>query len=294
MLVQFISVVAPWHCRLPMFAEACLAALLSTFLFGVLDAVGLKMLWWTWHNSEQMYVERFLGVPLVSAIWIMASTGSLALVVRAIVDRPFFTKILPWPLLLAFGALAGPFATLGLMNIPMMLVYHPFVTLFGYPSIWVLTFFRICSLLVVLKAIFTARKRSVSYSGTIFFISLAYISILFGIALFGHPETVRRTSYSQPFGPCNVTESSFWGAFTRFKYVCLDTVVPERDHYSFDCIQSTSLGLPEPGADWYTVCGIPATDSWWKNVAFYFASAYAVVLLSQIQISKEGEKLKRL
>lgn len=277
MLVQFTSVVLPWKCRLNPFAESCFAALLSTFLFGVLDAVGLKMLWWTWHNSDPLYADRYLGVPVVSAFWIMVSTGALNFCIRSCVDSKWVMSSNGF-VFSAIAIISGPFATVGVMNLPFMVFYHPIVTYLGYPASLALGLLRAFSLIVVLRALWSLKSKSFQPLNSVSLLTFTYISIFLGIAYFGQPELVQRTSFAQPFGPCDTMESSFWGAFQRHAYVCADGIVADRDHYSLSCL----TGPPAVGSGWYTVCGVPTNEKWWLEISYYFVGAYVLVALAQL------------
>jgi hypothetical protein len=277
-----MSVVLPWKARLTAFQECCFAALLSTFLFGILDVVGLKMLWWTWHNTDPLYADRILGVPAVSAVWIMASTGSLSYILRAILATKWAqnTNIV---FLSIIGALAGPFATLVVMNIPFLIFYHPVVTYMGYSATMALNGLRLFAVFVVLYGM-SRIDYQLSIRRPYFLLSAAYIVLLLAIALFGNPAAVRRESFSQPYGACDVAEPCMWGAFQRSAFVCNASIDPARDHYNMACLSE----LPTAGAVWYTVCGVAADTTWWAGVALYFAGACIVVLLAQLAPRARG------
>eukprot|EP00047_Mylnosiga_fluctuans_P008306 m.258151 g.258151 ORF g.258151 m.258151 type:complete len:386 (-) comp21333_c0_seq1:48-1205(-) len=276
-LIQYASVILPRGMGLSVLGESCIAGLLSTFLFGVLDAVGLKFLWWTWHAADPLYADRNLGVPIASSFWIMVSTASLTAVLR----RYGGAVRLPRALYVLSGAVMGPFATLGVMNIPFLVIYHPLVTWGGYHAGWALSIVRGISLVMVLREFARAPRitMAVEYV-SVALLTLTFVLSMVTITLFGDPSTIVRTSYSQPFGPCDTTESCFWGGFTRRKFVCPDTIDPERDHYSLACVSD----VPTLGADWYTVCGVPAAATWWPGVTYLFAGAIGLVLLSLLHI----------
>ena len=51
------SLRGPW-------TQALTAGLIGSLGWGLLDTVGLKLLWWTWHNDEPLYKDRRYGVPI--------------------------------------------------------------------------------------------------------------------------------------------------------------------------------------------------------------------------------------
>jgi hypothetical protein len=73
-------------------------------------------------------------VPVASSFWIMASMGSLALCIRRCSDQSSWVR----------GLLAGPAATLGLMNVPFMALFHPLVTFAGLHASYVLLLRHVC------------------------------------------------------------------------------------------------------------------------------------------------------
>ncbi|MBS0290863.1 MAG: hypothetical protein JSS07_12615 [Proteobacteria bacterium] len=273
---QFCSIVLPWATKFGALEEACFAALLCTFMFGILDAVGLKFLWWTWHNSDVLYQDRVMGVPIVSAFWIMASTLALSFVIRLIVRSDWFRNANIVAVSLT-ALIAGPFATVVIMNIPFVVFYHPLVTFLGFSAALPLFLLRLVCAIIVARALW-ARKRKFS-PDAVFYMAFVYISIFAAVTVCGTPEAVRRTSYSQPFGACEATESSFWGAFNRSQYVCPEAVNAERDQYSFSCLDT----LPVGGSNWYTVCGIPFYPTWWRDIIWYFGGGLGLVVLSQLR-----------
>lgn len=266
----------PWAAKLNALEDACFAALLSTYLFGILDAVGLKFLWWTWHNSEFIYQDRTMGVPIASAFWIMASTLALSFVIHKFVQSKWF-KQANIVVLSLVAMVAGPIATVIIMNIPFLLFYHPLVTFLGYHASLPLFLMRFLCTVVVVRALW-ARKRRFS-PDAVFYMAVVYVAVFLLVVLLGTPEAVRRTSYGQPFGSCEATEPCFWGAFNRSQYVCPEAANVERDQYSLDCLGN----MPTYGSNWYTVCGVPFYPTWWRDIVWYFGGGLSLLVLSQLR-----------
>src|SRR3989338_4034331 len=248
--------------RLPsLLAEACLAGLLAHFSWGVLDTVGLKFLWWTWHIDEPLYADRIDGVPAASSFWILASACSLSLVVGWLARKGFFSARSSPLVSLLVAAIAGPAATLGLMQVPFNLLYHPLVTFGGHNAVTALNFLRIICAFPVLAAI-SDMEVSWRWRGLLnhLFLQMAlYMLAVLAIAHSADPSLVFRSSFGQPLGPCGQPETSFWGAFNRSKYVCPQSLDPHRDHFAISPSSASPLASP---TDWYTIVGVPRQDGW--------------------------------
>ena len=142
-------VLGPW-------TQALSAGLIGSLGWDLLDTVGLKLLWWTWHNDEPLYNDRRYGVPIASSFWIFSSIASLSLVFHwwrgSFLDSSLSTKMsskqdetskkisnhnLQLDLCgivrsIGLGVLLGPFATIVVMNGPFLILYHPLVTAAGF------------------------------------------------------------------------------------------------------------------------------------------------------------------
>ena len=150
--------------------ESLIAGLIGSLGWGLLDTVGLKMLWWTWHNDEPLYEYRQNGVPVASSFWIFSSIASLNYILGKWYGRPSDIYIQKDHLTqetttitkdtesetstsvttatepigarkfektnicshLLIGCVLGPIATLLLMNIPFLILYHPLTTFLKY------------------------------------------------------------------------------------------------------------------------------------------------------------------
>ena len=113
--------------------QACLGGLLGAESWALLDMVGARLLWWTWHNSEPLYADREGGVPVASSFWILASMASLPITLHYCC--PSSNAL--------WGLVAGPLATLGLMHVPFMLIFHPLSTFLKFHAAHSLWLFRL-------------------------------------------------------------------------------------------------------------------------------------------------------
>jgi hypothetical protein len=53
---QYVTIALAWEAKLDFWGEIAVASLLLSFGWGILDTVGIKQLWWTWHNAEPLRV----------------------------------------------------------------------------------------------------------------------------------------------------------------------------------------------------------------------------------------------
>lgn len=274
--------------------QACFGGLLGAEAWALLDMVGARLLWWTWHNDEPLYADREGGVPVASSFWILASMGSLPLTLRYCCpsSNPMW------------GFVAGPLATLGLMHLPFLLIFHPLVTflkLHAAYSLWILRLLCTVPLVPHIRAAFSAvvapRKKpspsaaSADHSAVFRHLSVFVLSIVL-IAILGDPTAERRTSFSQPCfrnsgrqkgGSCPQMESSFWGGFARKAYVCTNDNVPSHDLYR---ICDERCDAARTALDWYTACGVAPESFEWHLLVFIHA--VVVMALACLPFANKG------
>ena len=243
---------------------ACYAALLGSEAWALLDTVGARFIWWHWHNSEPLYDDREGGVPVASSFWIMASMGSLALALLRCPDQPIA------------GLLVGPIATLGLMHIPFLVLFHPLVTFAGLHASYAMWSFRIaCALPLLPRLVPPARARP---DAKVLAHILLFVGCMCLIACLGDPSSERRTSYAQACirkSRGGELESSFWGGFERRAFVSSALNMPDEDLYQLCDPRCDKANEP---LDWYTTCGVASDGLGFQLLIL--AHAAVVVLLA--------------
>ena len=75
----YVPLACVWRLGLPRLAEVTLAGITGMFFYAPFDVVGIKFLWWTWHDSDTVVAERLLGVPVSSTMWVGVYTCMFAL-----------------------------------------------------------------------------------------------------------------------------------------------------------------------------------------------------------------------
>jgi hypothetical protein len=277
--------------------EAAACALLAASTWGVLDSVGLGFLWWTWHTDDPLYAERTAsGVPVASSFWIMSTAFSTALILRWLRDRRQFDGDASLTKLAAVAALAGPAASLALMHVPFLALYHPLVT-FGQQraALAYNVFVALCMLAIAVDVARARHRIRVGGGAMAIAVALqvaAYTGCMAWFVLAFDPGETRRTSYGQPLGTetqCaeRVSESCFWGAFRRERYLCASNVVSTRDHFDLRC---TTVPDTE-GVDNYTLCGVAKPRAWYVYTLTQIGICLALATASAfIHVAKQSKK----
>ena len=272
--------------------QACFGGLLGAEAWALLDMVGARLLWWTWHNDEPLYQDREGGVPVASSFWILASMASLPLTLHYCCPSAS-------PL---WGIVAGPLATLGLMHIPFLVLFHPLVTLLKFHaaiSLWVLRLACILPLLPrILASIRLARSKAKpnttpsDHLAVVVHLAVFVLAIVL-ISALGDPTSERRTSFGQPCirnsggtagNGCPQLESCFWGGFARKAYVCTKDNVPNHDLYQICDGRCDAARTP---LESYTTCGVAV--EWYEWHLLVFMHAVAVMALAYLPLLAAAE-----
>lgn len=290
---NYVSVALAWHAwEGNLLATSFMSALLGSFLWGLLDMVGLKLLWWTWHNNEPLYEKRHQGVPIASTFWIMASCFALGflmeMVRRQMTKNPsgFCNRFS-----IIIGGIIGPFATTIVMNLPFLVLYHPLVTAAGLSPWYALFLFRVFAVCGLVYYTFGRGNNNVDKTSRVnlflvFQVFILIISCLLMFLLYDPNDSIR-TSYGQPFTldneKCNLMEESFWGAFKRKRFVCPDGIEESRDMYRIcPSISPYNEGTWRYNPKMYTLCGTTINNEFWKDLIFQCGCTFMITVYALI------------
>lgn len=243
---MYFPTVSVWRLGLPPLARAALTGMCGSLFYAPYDIVGVKFLWWTWHDSDLPIAWRFLGAPAASSMWVILFTASFALLINRVLDKDPATR--GGTILKALGTVAAFTTLLFMVQITLLQQLDG-----GVPGprcfIAVLVLYGVLTLLGWRRAAPLARRaadRVLHAAAVLYFTTLVVILASFD------PETHRSASMHQTYGPCHVEAKDIAG-FTRYQYLCAEDYAED---YTFDCVDA----LPGPYAEWYTVCGKAHTD----------------------------------
>ena len=79
--------VAVWRLGLSLWPRAALSGLAAIIVYAPYDIIGAKFLWWTWHDTDGPIVNRLLGVPIGSTMWVITFVATFAWLMGRVLDR---------------------------------------------------------------------------------------------------------------------------------------------------------------------------------------------------------------
>ncbi|KAI9022670.1 hypothetical protein DFJ74DRAFT_768358 [Hyaloraphidium curvatum] len=270
---MYIPAVAAWR-AIPSsgLARAALAGLLGVLFYAPFDVTGAKFLWWTWHESDVVIAKRILGVPVSSTLFVLTFVGSFSwLLGLGPQSETGASPSVFLPLLRA--TLFSTFAMVAQITVLQQLEGGTP----GYLSLAVGAALYASIALVGFSAARSAYPSDRSPADRSLFLSIAaYLILLPTLVASFRPESHHSAGIHQTFGPCGVKALDIAGN-ERDVYVCGE---PRDGSYTFSCL----AGMPDEGAEWYTVCGAPFDERgrWIAAVGGMAAAgmaAYAAVLM---------------
>ncbi|XP_019624229.1 PREDICTED: uncharacterized protein LOC109469908 [Branchiostoma belcheri] len=278
-VIHYVSTVAASRLKLGIFPTAYAAGLADCVFYHVFDIVGIKLLWWTWHDTDPNVYERHFWAPYANTLfrltfssaftllffgthkWItgknMFQTGSFLQEAAAVL----LTAVLTFP-----TAIATHFIPL----------YHSLHDALGASS-------EVCVLAVIYLYILIVwvsdrngpqegrprgkdrngpedgrprREGSHPWKDELTLVVLIHFLTFAGLAVFANPETVMSTGVHEPLGPCNETMQMYNAIgqlVSKRKYLCPSDY--DEGYMDFHCVPG---GKAPPGVHhWYSVCGTP-------------------------------------
>ncbi|KAH9488362.1 hypothetical protein Btru_063328 [Bulinus truncatus] len=266
----YVAVVAVSHMNLRWWAEPCAVGLTVVLLDIPFDIVGIKNLWWTWHDDDPNIYDRHYNVPWTSYYFHASFAASFAFIFFGL--RRLMCKSGQKFQSLGFICESLIVLITGLCSMPQGVlqfipVYHPLHDVYGIHSeLCVLLFLSIYILIVWSADRNPFENARLSKPGTIKF-NLMTLTVLlhFGFNIFlvftAKPENIKSIGFHQPIGACDVpiTVKTPLGHFLKKnKFLCAERYF--EDYFDFHCVKTP----PPSGSEWYTICGTP-----YKNHAEY-------------------------
>lgn len=269
-IFMYYSTVGVWRLRLPPIREAVLTGVVAELFYCVYDIVGVRFLWWTWHDTDPPISERLLGAPIGSTMWVITFTSAFAYLLHVGLRK----------------SVARGLALSALFSTAIMLVLMPIFQLAGTQGVPALPSLVVC--LVTYAAVFLLTGKGSATDeehpgreGTLWSDYLAAVAVAayYGTLLFlyvtGDPAAHWSTGVHQVIGPCAVEELDVAGNI-RHRYLCASDY--DEPDFSFSCAAAAAEGRHEGLVSWYTVCGTAHAD--FSNAATALASLCLVGVLT--------------
>ncbi|KAJ8318265.1 hypothetical protein KUTeg_003356 [Tegillarca granosa] len=228
------------------------------------DIMGIKLLWWTWHDTDPNIYDRHYWVPWTSyyfhATFASGFTFAFHGIHKLLSKEPnkfqsagFFKELV----CCLIAAMCGfPLGTLQFLPI-----YHPL-----HDSNQIHTEVCVCLLFAMYVMIIwsadrtnapdrvqsQAAGRKNKYFNEIILLVLLHYGLYIYLVLTAQPEKIRATGLHEPVGPCQETVpvvTAFGHTLAKNKYLCVEKY--DEAVFDFHCVKT----LPKPGESWYTICG---------------------------------------
>nr|CAB3261072.1 uncharacterized protein LOC100176636 [Phallusia mammillata] len=285
--------------RLPWFVEPFAVGLFDVIIDFPYDIMGIKLLWWTWHDTDPNIADRHYWVPWTSYFFHMGFHSSFAALLcgsrylltgSADKQKSSGSFVLEMLCVIITGALSMAAAVI----FQMLPIYHGLKDGFGIHSevILFVVFALYAGIVLWFDRVPSEEARGnyqtpLSWTKRVFNESSLLIAIhyLFYMVLvvFAKPENEKSYGMHEPIGPASVKVDQYATSgvvYTKQKY--LDPTNYDEGYFDFRC---TELGevkgtpnitaMPElVGEQWYAVCGIP-----FSNHAEYIVVVWSFCLL---------------
>ncbi|XP_013384780.1 uncharacterized protein LOC106154826 isoform X2 [Lingula anatina] len=251
--------------RLSSWAEPFATGLAVVLLDVPFDIMGIKLMWWTWHDTEPNIYDRHYWVPWTSYYFHASFAFSFCLIfhgTRKVLDNRGKFEASNVCVEFLSTVLTGLFS-MPLGTIQFILLYHPLHDVYQLHS-------EVCvlALLALYVLVIWSGDRNPTEDarseGKDFFSwfdeisALVIIHYLFyvNLVVFSKPEQQSSMGLHETVGPCNETSPVYTAAgmiLSKRKYLCLSDY--DEGYYDFHCIPN-QRELP-PKTSWYRICGTP-------------------------------------
>lgn len=247
--------------RLKAWAEPFAAGLAVVLLDVPFDIIGIKFLFWTWHDTDPSIFERHYWVPWTSYYFHASFASSFVILFfgtrHLLCNSPSRYE--------ADGFLKEMLCTLltGLLAMPLGVVqflplYHPLHDMFNiHTEVCVMLFLTIYMAIAwIADRNPTSNARSSSpgaFDELGLLITLHFLSYIFLVA-FESPELIKSEGIHQRTGNCSSlspVHTAFGQVLSRRTYLCTSDY--DEGYFDFHCVSGAKP--PADGLDWYTICG---------------------------------------
>jgi len=243
---MYLSVVSGFQLKLGMVANSAVVGLLAELVYCCYDLLGVKLLWWTWHDTDIAVSQRIFDVPIGSTMWVITFASSFYFLLNIL---SFKIRRIGW-----FQFVLITIA-LCLFTTPLMMLQMGFFQVLGVmgcPNELSLLLLILVYLLVIsLKMIYSGnwlqkRFNPAMVDGFLSGVVNIYFSCLAFIGFYFSSEVPVSEGVHQVLGACGVKELDLSG-MVRDKFLCA-TGYDEQFR-----IHGTASGELQ----WYTISGVP-------------------------------------
>ncbi|XP_002129943.2 uncharacterized protein LOC100176636 [Ciona intestinalis] len=289
--------IAAEHLKLPWWAEPFAVGLFDVLIDFPYDIMGIKLLWWTWHDTDPNLEDRHYWVPWTSYFFHMSFHSTFAALLngsrylltgssdKAVASGGFIREI---TCVFITGMLSMALAVI----FQMLPIYHGLKDGFGIHSEVIMfivfaLYFGIVYWNDRTPSDEARQTRSMTWSRWIknesgFILTIYYIFYMF-LVMFAKPENERSYGMHEPIGPAEVKVEQYATSgvvYTKQKY--LDPLNYDEGYFDFRCAEFNGVKGPPNvtkhpeliGKQWYTVCGIP-----YENHAEYVVVVWSFCVL---------------
>jgi hypothetical protein len=252
-------------------AEACAAGLCVVLIDIPFDIVGVKHLFWTWHDTDPNIFDRHYYVPWTSYYFHAAFASSFTLLfhgTRSLIGHGGD----PATKMEADGFVKETFCSLvtGILAMPLGImqfipIYHPLHDMFHVHSeVCVLMFLALYFLIAWTadRSVVKETSHGSMLSGTfdeLRLLVLIHFVIYVIFAITGQPEFIRSVGHHQPTGNCShitPVQAPTGQVLSKQTYLCTSKF--DEPYFDFHCVAGGKV--PADGLSWYEICGTPFTN----------------------------------
>jgi len=288
----YITVGITWFSGIDRLARPFIVGLISALFQSCHDQVGTKMLWWSWHDSDNNTNPRIMDVPVSATFgWCMyANCFCLLLHMPAIAIGYYYGQeprdifminkhyyVLTY-LLLCICIIPLSITVMAIIQCSLGFTFPPNIE---PPSIWTLVVTILSHIVIAVfcgmyEKTSSLRKKTLTGNNPkllVISICLYYIFNAF-VVIFGKPEEHISLGLHQQYGHCDTLETDFSGFLTRKKYVC------KEERMNPDSYEFIENEMPNIGDQWYKIKGIAKNDEWLLGITItLFTSSSFIGLL---------------
>lgn len=276
----YCSVVAGFQFNLGIFGNSAIVGLIAELFYSIYDLIGVKFLWWTWHDTDVAISARIFNVPIGSSMWVITFCSTFSFLLQILLRRsPRVGKFLFVFTIFCICLLCTPIMMM------QMGLFQLTGTIMGRPNE-----ISLCLLLLVYSIIISV---SMIYSGNWLrkrfrpsamdrFLGcaiIAYFAFFSTVGFVFSPVDHHSIGIHQSVGQCGVQEFDMNG-LPREKFLCSTNY---DEPFVVHALNSNSISDP---VRWYSISGVAIEnhDLWMMLVSFisligitFYTYAYSAV-----------------